>query len=475
MVRIKGREHWAYTILESIQSLARSKAFPETKEIKKALEEIEEKFNRISSIPPIKTLEQIKDEVLKVWNKTKSIDTLSNRNLRFFAWVMYDCVKEVTDYIRLYEAYLEWIKRKKSTYPIKALLSAFLFQYPIGSPYFDFWRKSLEKLLTETQSRSLHIWKERCEKYNLLEEKATSMFSSIIINATSDPRELIADAGLVGQLENSRFLFYCLQSVLSFCHNRIIEKNMTKEDLERVYKFLLEPNGELRFKAQRVEIINSLLKAFATEVMPDKKLLESVCRFLKNTFGDPRVDREQWYGVDDRAKAVLLRWLAGINLEFFFKIIDRTVRDIGCRHHWPYRKAFWYAYYKKQHISEAWVVLGRKALLEVRHIDGWEYNNHGKLLGGEGVEKSHSVLLLRFQGGLTVAEWSHNAKVRLWRPGSMFAPQLYKEGYHRHELINGDYEFIHVYSEAYSWQRRVRNTISEISGIYIGDHEFRIQ
>ncbi len=120
-------------------------------------------------------------------------------------------------------------------------------------------------------------------------------------------------------------------------------------------------------------------------------------------------------------------------------------------------------------------MLGPIAQEYVKKIDDWELKTHGRLLKGDLVLPNHSVLLLKFKGGLVVAEWSHNGKGRFWLPGNKNAPQFYKSKYYRREVVdNCDFEFIHVYGEKYSWQRKVSKWIKEQIGVFVSPSEYRI-
>jgi hypothetical protein len=155
-------------------------------------------------------------------------------------------------------------------------------------------------------------------------------------------------------------------------------------------------------------------------------------------------------------------------LEDFFRLLDETALD----RHWRYRKLFWMAYFQRELITDAWVVLGPHAsrMAELSFDQGDLAT--GKLKAGGGIQGNHSVLLLRLPG-MTVAEWSHNGTCRIWLDGNPQAPKMYQMSYSRAELVHGeDFSQRHHGTEHGSWQRSIADWVGENIGTWLSAEEY---
>lgn len=212
---------------------------------------------------------------------------------------------------------------------------------------------------------------------------------------------------------------------------------------------------------------------------PDDSVRRTLLQFFIAQYGDPRTGGNRqirWAGVSDEALMVILRWLAGDTLRAFIKILQQTADEI-----WEYREKFWMAYYDAGHIDEVWLALGRHARLYARDIDRAEGQRRYGSLDGTGVQRQHSVLLIKI-GDLVFSEWSHSGSLRALQDSDPRAPTLYLSEYDGERLRDaGSLDFHdgrlqrkalrHDGSSYGTWQRAARDFIRKNTGIYLSDAE----
>jgi EH_Signature domain len=88
-------------------------------------------------------------------------------------------------------------------------------------------------------------------------------------------------------------------------------------------------------------------------------------------------------------------------------------------------------------------------------------------LGGAAADQA--VLLLRI-GDLTIADWSHDGKLRIWRRGTA-APELNLKSYSAPDLrLDSDFELVHLPPDG--WQQRTEAYIRRHTGIEISETEY---
>jgi hypothetical protein len=175
---------------------------------------------------------------------------------------------------------------------------------------------------------------------------------------------------------------------------------------------------------------------------------------------------------------VIRKWLAGETLEQFFAIIKKTANE----DHWRYRHKFWKAYYDDGFIDDAWVALGKESRTEAdsRSIDGNEL--FAADVRGLGVKSDHSVIIFKV-GDLTICEWSHDGKCRIWFDNNKNAPKLYKNSYEVGELhvisekiVNGHKGdgISHIRSKEYWWQMKLAGFIENNTGIKMSKRKYEV-
>lgn len=219
---------------------------------------------------------------------------------------------------------------------------------------------------------------------------------------------------------------------------------------------------------QRIAMAHAVLKPWVS-VSPTGELRRELTRWLLQQYGDPRDARHRtaWVGIDEDARQLLLRWLAGDSLQGFLSVLRETAD-----HTWPYREKFWMAYFDEELITEAWLVLGPQAEGQYLRLASQTKGRGGyaSFARGSQVQAEQSALLLRM-GNLLFAEWSHNGALRAFELNSPICPQLYQRIYDAsalrrpsldfHEGLNKEPQLSHKYSERSQWQDKARNFIAK--------------
>jgi hypothetical protein len=332
-------------------------------------------------------------------------------------------------------------------------------------PAFEVIRESLRYHLAAGRGPRIERWRERAARFGLLDREAPALLTKHWWDTGVSFEAYGTETGLLPGLEASGLAHRATEQLLASIERTL---RLAKPPHDRITRSLewLECDQKLRLPELRMEVATALLSPFR-ERNPEPRVQELLQSFLLRTIGDPRPQRQKWQGVPDEIRNILLRWLVAGSLEDFFRVLDETAQDS----HWKYRKAFWSAYLRREVIADAWVVLGPAAATIVRK----EFESPAgaaKLRMGDGTQSSHSVLLMRI-GNLTIAEWSHNGKCRIWKEGNRKAPKLYETEYHRRHLIDGcNWEKSHMGSEDGRWQGDVARRIEDETGIRIPRAEY---
>lgn len=232
---------------------------------------------------------------------------------------------------------------------------------------------------------------------------------------------------------------------------------------------------QMRFPDKVGEIVNALLLPWRSSA-PAKDVERKVCNFVIGAVGDPRFvgSSAQWADVDEKAREVLSRWLTRASVLQFFDIVSETMKAPDEKRMWRYRRKFWSAYLP--HITDAWVAFGSQgehlARETARRTEDNNFKRFGLLNGA--VAGTHAVLIMTI-GDLTIAEWSHSGKCRMWLRGHPNAPKLYASHYRAADLRWSDWwEASHTGNEAYGWQGKFAEKIRRETGVSVSSAEYRV-
>ena len=427
--------------------------------IEKITKEIEQKYSRSENPPESVDLQKIRDIFLEA-DKNNTWNEVDQKIWRKACWVLW-CGDNYLAANKIFlEKYFEYCKNNVSSRIIKSLISAYLKDFKSGihgqAEVANFIRSNLS---AERFKALLPLWVERDANYAIFDvNKDFCIYAADYIASQAGASNYLAHLGLDGQLETANFSQKLFESVASEIENIISKSPIALDLFYKLKDIALLKDNTLRYPQKKYVLIESLLRPWK-EKTPPVDLSRAIIEFLLKLFLDPRTmnGRDNWVGVSKESLGIIRKWLANKTLEQFFEIIKKTAKD----DHWQARHKFWKSYYDSGYIDDAWVALGKDSRSEAKFhsTDGNELM--AASVKGSGVKADHSVLIFKV-GGLTICEWSHNGKCRIWLESNKDSPKLYEDSYQAEQLRqNEDLGIAHQTS----WQFKVANHIQFYTGI----------
>lgn len=320
---------------------------------------------------------------------------------------------------------------------------------------------------------SLAAWEERNRRLKIFDPDggANVVVAKLLsLHSVKPLTECLGDEGLA----NGGFSFAMLLAWCRWAHSRPWEK----QEVIDTWMQLCPVAGRAN------QIVEALLAPWKSED-PEKAWRTSLLAWLQKHYGDPReAVSGVWAQVNAELRAVAKRWLTLQTIEGFFEVLDDYARrrgDEAIRRQWPYRRAFWLAYYRRGVVLDAKVAVGRDM---EEHI-GWEnlYSRFGNRTARlDAPDSQQSALLLRVRG-LVVFVGTHNASCRIWDETSHAAPDLRRKRFRYNEIVTsprGDLQIDKLANntgirqagaENGTWQRKLRDFLRNKIGVTIQDTE----
>ncbi len=432
--------------------------------------EIEHRYSRAENPPTLADLDQLRYIFLSA-EKNNTWHHISERMWKKACWLLWNGDTPLAANKIFLNKYIDFCNTTASSRLIKSLIHVYLRDFHEEMPGKNEVASFIRKQLHANHFKSLlTLWRERDNNYFLFDTRKDFSFNARdYIQTQENANDYLARLGLEGQLETANYAQELFKSVTHEVENNIGTSSLPAELLNKLKDLAIKGN-ELRYPQKKI-LIESLLNPWINKA-PPADLCKQTLEFLLKYFYDPRTKegRSNWMGVSEDALRVVKKWLAGATLEQFFEIIDNTAQD----EHWRYRRKFWKAYYDSDCIDDAWIALGKDSRLEARSqsIDG-----HQLIAGsikGRGVKPDHSVLIFKL-GELTICEWSHVGKCRIWFERNNKSPRLYENSYLAEELReHEDYSLPHQSSKRHAWQRKLAEYIKHHTGIKMPYYRYEI-
>lgn len=309
--------------------------------------------------------------------------------------------------------------------------------------------------------------------------RAPGMIARAALDADSSVPVLFEAAGAGGALKTSGFVRCAHDDGLRAIAAAPLAPGAGH--IETVRRWSLTADRRLVFETSRAEVARAVIQPFGDRI-PDAAERRKVLDFIISRFGDPRINRNRWIGMED-VSGVLRAWLTEQSLRQFLDVVDRIAPD----HTWKYRRAFWQAWHHAGHLHNAWVVFGDHGAVAALQAFGPSVQ-FGKFKSGgrKQVQAGHAVLLLDF-GACVVADWSHNGRCNIWkksdrkRPANLNAPAYTSDEIMR-PLPKDDSEaslnkhdiFSHHGSENYVWQNRVAERLEQLIGARVPQTDYQV-
>lgn len=428
------------------------------------------------SIPGEQTLDQVYNFLLEA-HRNGQWEKLPKRALRLSPWVILEKGFDKTPLITepgFIGSYVDVLKSTSNVRTAINLVYSLLLNYDRQDPGHERLRATVRDILRTSGSGRAKFFLEKAERFGLIQHDGPDRFVSAFLNDRKSAREFIAEAGLSGRLEFEGFLETCFVKIASAIGSRLAQGELDAHELDRIAAIAIVEDGghdNWRFRLSQLQVlVEALLLPFQSKE-PEHGVRKWLEIFVLDCLGDPRLTPEKWNGVNEHAERVIRRWLVAATLGDFFRVLDESMRrgtDADADRHWPYRRAFWNAYLERDHISDAWVVLGHSVAKDTRHVLSEMSASYARLERGGGARHSHAVLIMRI-GSLIITEWSHSGKYRIWNEGNPNAPEFYRKRYHRDELVYlPDFEGAHHGAVTGTWQSTLAGVIKDHTGVHIG-------
>jgi hypothetical protein len=449
-----------------------SKAFAKPK-ISKITSEIELKYSRSENPPEFADQQQIRN-IFLLAEKNNSWDMVNKKTWKKACWVLWSGDEQLASNKIFLKKYFEYCNSHSSSRNIKSLIHAYLRDFKKSMPgqaeVSNFIR---EKLSIPRFENLLSLWVERDKKHALFDIKKDFIPNALdYIYDEQDAKNYLTSLGLDGQLEMANYSQEIFEAIAHEVEKIITRSEAALELFCKLEDIAVIKSKDLRYPQKKYILIESLLRPWLGKT-PPSDLCKKIIEFLLKHFYDPRTieGRFNWVGVSEESLKVIRKWLARKTLEQFFEIIKKTAKD----NHWNYRHKFWKAYYDAGYIDDAWVALGKDSRTEAR----FHSTNENELIAGNvkgsGVKADHSVLIFKV-GGLTISEWSHDGKCRVWYESNRTSPKLYEDFYQAEQLREHEnFSIPHHSSERYNWQNKLSDYIEHHTGIRMSRQKYEVK
>jgi hypothetical protein len=403
--------------------LSRGRALPHEPESAKLLRKIGA-AGAPPAPPPSDFLEGLRRQ-LAMASRGNKLSELTSKQLRYTPWLLWDGPSPAASLPGLLAVILD--RARNSQADLRRLIQAYLRDFSARAPGIGEAAQCIRRQLPNADTRLENRRKAHGEVQLFDPVKGPGHLAARLLSEEY-PESILADYKLDDEiLSRGKYMLAVEDVVRADAAPRLLDHGTMA--LDRILKIVAPSKLQLRFESRRAETARALLGAWLTgRGEPEAALQEPVRRVLLNWLGDPRVsvNKQRWHDVGEQETTLVRRWLSRASLDLFFRLIDDQHTPGS---HWPYRRAFWFAYLEKGAIDDAWLALGAEAYNSakaIRELGG----AYGRLLS----DGRQSALLLRL-GPLVVGEFTHIGKVRAWPADCLEAPQLGRQEYSKYDLM----------------------------------------
>jgi hypothetical protein len=396
------------------------------------------------------------------------------------AWCLWTTTPAVAQHDPALAAVLDRVVRMVGvgrTRPYRQLASAYLLDFAADRPGLDL----ISGVLRDGASVAGAPWDRLQDEYAAFNgADAAEHLARRALEAQTGVRDVFASAGVGGPLLDGEFARAAHDAGLAILAAMPVAS--AAEHVAAIRRWSLRPDKRLIFETSKAAFARALVGPFGGR-LPALSERHIVSSLLVSLFGDPRVNRGKWIGMDDEAQ-ILRRWLTEQSLRQFLDVVDRIAPD----HMWKYRRAFWQAFHKADLLQNAWVVFGEDGAVAAMQAFGAAVRFAKFRPGGKKqILPGHAVLLLDF-GPCIVADWSHNGRCNIWKksdrtkPSALNAPAYTSDEVMRkvpkddsEASLNKSDIFSHHGSENYVWQSRVAERLHELIGVRLPPSDYQVR
>jgi hypothetical protein len=303
--------------------------------------------------PPADFLEGLRRDLMAA-SRAKRLSDLSGKQQRYAAWLLWNGDKPAAALPGVLEMVLG--EARNSCGSLRRLIQAFVRDFDARAVGIGEAARCIQQALKASNDPRVENWRLAQKEVQLFEPAGgpQKLASALFGN---DPAVVLSRYRLDDPILAASRYMMAVEDTIRTAAPEMLRDGGTRA-LEHIVK-ILAPDRRLRFPARRAETARAFLGAWFTgRGEPAPALQEPVRRLLLNWVGDPRLNQQRWSEVGEKGTALMRRWLARASLDLFFRLIDQQ-HPSGS--HWPYRRAFWFAYLEKGVITDAWLALGTDA------------------------------------------------------------------------------------------------------------------
>ena len=393
------------------------------------------------------------------------VDRLARRDWRMLPYCLWLGAPPLVGHAGMLPALEHELQRPRGRKLLRNLLSAYLDHFSASDPH----TAVVARLIEQNKDKLDDDWRQRLETYKLIipERAPETLFAACIRHELPDT--VLADAG-IGPNQHRGIIDAVLRTGTQAVERGLAAGRTSAKAMDFLETTIFQPGGIAAPQLRRA-LAEAYLRPWSNGDPTDGRLKQRIQDFMLRYYGDPRSRPQNWTGVGDDAKAVMRRWLVKVVLDQFLDVID----DLAFENHWMFRRAFWMGYFRQGWIEEADVLFGSTCMVVARRLFGKDAPCIPLETGYKLVEPRHAVLLMRI-GRLIIADWSHNGRCVIWPDNSPTAPKFGKPAYSSTDVYprGRDWALSHQGSYSYSWQQRLRDKISEETGLYLANEKFKI-
>lgn len=368
-------------------------------------------------------------------------------------------------------AYLEQVDQARGRSALRALAREYLRRFEPGFP----GAAAVARALLLRRAALVPPWSEAGVAARLFDpDSGGRALGRALLDDPEGPLPALDRHGLGGPWSGAGIAAAAFAAALTVAGERLARSADGTALLDRVLPWATAGGGKLRHPRRAAALAEALLLPWVDRE-PEPALRQRVEGFLLEHLRDPRLFHQVWQGVDEAAKAVILRWLAKASIEAFLRVFDKHAKS----HQWRYRRAFWTAYTDRGYVRNARVVFARALAAEAqelaRQTKDTALGHFARLR--QPPKPDHAVLLLEI-GDLVVADWSHDGPLRIWCRRDPAAPRLDRGEYgpedlrHSPKLKSPDDYFETRHWPQGSWQQNTHDFIARHTRIHLSFDDY---
>ena len=436
-------------------------------QISKKAQKIGQKFP-VHQVPPIPPdVQDILDRCIELFQKGR-VDDLTNKELKSVTTVFFH-----KDYLQNQQDFKTAILKLLGKLDRKALWRSLMVSYVFNFDRFKPETRQVASVLKEHCASLPKRWQNRLDKIDLLDvDKVEDQIADKLL--TIGRSESLAEhIGMTGALAECELMINALNTTGA----KVLQHSIRGEQkvIDQFLYLVTDETGAKLKNNSRLAAIIGLLGPYTDTSFENKstaKRQKTIERLFIDSLGDPRIARNSaaWpaslpkrFGGSTfyrQCVDVLKKWAVLQTITLFMDIIEKHADTQFKR-----RRRFWSQYFDQGYITDAWVAFGTAARESAEYEKKWDERYFNMEWGSlRQADPNQSVLLMHVDD-LTIAEWSHSGKCRIWERNNQKKPQLHKTGiYYGTSLrYRSDYEITHDFFG--KWCRQLETEIHSRTGI----------